>query len=170
MAKTRTQKQEILASYEEYLKNAKAIYLTSTKLNANEANDLKKKIFADSASYGVVKNTLFTIATKNVLGAEINLEGATAAVVCMDDVVNPAKALAALKKENKAAYVLCVLDGKVIDPSKIADLANLESREQLLGKLMYLVNYPTTGLARALANNIQKLMYGLNAVKDAKGA
>lgn len=170
MAKSRSQKQEILASYEEYLKNAKAIYLASTKLTANEANDLKKKIFGDKATYGIIKNTLFSIATKNVLGEDVTLEGQTAAIVCMDEVVNPAKVLAALKKEDKAAYVLCVLDGKVIDASKIADLANLESREQLLGKLMYLVNYPTTGLARALANNIQKLMYGLNAVKDAKSA
>jgi large subunit ribosomal protein L10 len=170
MAKSRSQKQEILATYEESLKNAKAIYLASTKLSANEANDLKKKLFGDAASYNVVKNTLFTIATKNVLGEEISLEGQTAAFVCMEDVVNPAKTLAALKKEDKAAYVLCVLDGKVIDSSKIADLANLESREQLLGKLMYLVNYPTTGLARALANNIQRVMYALNAVKDAKAA
>ncbi len=168
MAKTRQQKQEILSSYEDYIKGAKAIYLASTQLTSNEANDLKKKLFPDSASYSVIKNTLFVKASKNVLGEEVYLEGQNSAFICNEDVVNPAKLLAELKKMKKAEYVLCILDGKVIDSSKIGALASLESREQLLGKLMYLVNYPTTGLARALANNIQKLAYALNAVAATK--
>lgn len=166
MAKTREQKQSILDTYSEQLKNAKAIYLTSTKLNANEANELKKKLHPEDASYSIIKNTLFTIAAKNALGEEIDLAGQNAAVICNNDVVAPAKALAELKKSDKAEYVLCILDGKILDSTKIADLANLESREELLGKLMYLVNYPATGLARALNNNVQKLLYALNAVKD----
>jgi len=168
MAKTKQQKQDILATYSEQIKNAKAIYLAATKLNANEANDLKKKIYPDQASYSVVKNTLFTLAAKNVLGEDIALSGPNSALICNDDVVSPAKALAELKKQDKANYVLCILDGKVLEAEKISALASLESKEELLGKLMYLVNYPATGLARALNNNIQKLLYALNAVKDSK--
>lgn len=168
MAKTKQQKQDILQSYEEYFKNAKAIYLASTHLGANETTELKKNLLGNNSRYAVVKNTLFALAAKNVLGAEMTLEGQHSAFVCEDDVVAPAKALATLKKDDKAQYILCILDGKVLDASKIADLANLESKEQLLGKLMYLVNYPTTGLARALSNNMEKLLYALNAVKDSK--
>jgi large subunit ribosomal protein L10 len=168
LAKTRQQKKEMLSSYEEYLKSAKAIYLASTKLTANESNSLKKDLSSGQATFNVVKNTLFGLATKNVLGEDITLAGPVAAIVCTDDVVAPAKKLSELKKEDKASYVLCILDGKVIDVSKIDSLANLESREVLLGKLAFLVNYPATGLARSLANNIEKLLYALNAVKDSK--
>lgn len=168
MAKTKAQKKEILAQYEEYLKNAKAVYLASTKLNANESNALKKSLRSRDAIFSVVKNTLFKIATKNVLGEDISLKGPVGVVAVNGDVVEAAKVLAGLKKEGKASYVLTVLDGKVMDGAQIEVLSKLESREQLLGKLVYLVNYPTSGLARALANNVQKLIYALNAVKDSK--
>lgn len=168
MAKSKQQKQEILSSYEEYLKNSKAVYLASTRLNPNEANELKKKLLPGNAKYSIIKNTLFSLASKNTLSEDLNLEGPNAAVFCMEDVVEPAKALFELKKGDKAKYVLCILDGKVIDVSKIDALAKLETKEQLLGKLMYLVNYPTTGLARALSNNVEKLLYAINAVKETK--
>jgi large subunit ribosomal protein L10 len=166
VAKSKQQKQEILTQYEDMLKNAKAIYLVSSKLNATEANEFKKKLHTDNAKYSVIKNTLFTIASKNVLGEELDLQGQSSAVFCLDDVVAPAKSLAEVKKAEKAEYTLCILDGKILDASQISALANLESKEQLLGKLMYLVSYPTTGLARALNNNIEKLLYALNAVKE----
>jgi large subunit ribosomal protein L10 len=168
MAKTKAQKKEILSQYEQYLKGAKAVYLASTKLNANESNELKKKLKAQNAIFSVVKNTIFTIAAKNVLGEDIDLQGPVAVISSNGDVVEAAKLIAALKKEKKADYVLTILDGKVMEGSQIEALSRLESREQLLGKLVFLVNYPTTGLARALANNVQKLMYALNAVKDSK--
>jgi large subunit ribosomal protein L10 len=168
MAKTRKQKEEILAGYEKYLKDAKAVYLASTRLTANEATDLKKKLLPFDSTYGIVKNTVFGLAAKNALGEDLKLEGPVAAVVSNGDVVEAAKLLAALKKEDKATYVLAILDGKVLDGSQIEALSKLESKEALLGKLMYLVNYPTTGFARALANNIEKLAYALNAVKEQK--
>lgn len=168
MAKTKAQKKEMLSQYEKYLKDAKAVYLASTKLTANESNQLKKQLKSNDAVFLVVKNTLFTIAAKNVLGEDISLEGPVGVVAVNGDVVEAAKTLAALKKDEKATYVLTVLDGKVMEADKIDALSKLESKEQLLGKLVYLVNYPTTGLARALANNIQKLMYALNAVSESK--
>lgn len=168
MAKTRQQKEDILSQYEEYLKNAKAIYLASTKLNANEANTLKKKLKAFDSTYGVVKNTIFGIAAKNAIGEDLNLSGPVSAVVANGDVVEAAKLLAELKKEDKATYVHAILDGKLLSADQIDALSKLESKEVLLGKLMYLVNYPTMGFARALVNNIERLAYALNAVKDGK--
>jgi large subunit ribosomal protein L10 len=168
MAKTRNQKEEILSQYETYLKEAKAIYLASTKLDANEANQLKKKLKSHDAKYSIVKNTIFRIAAKNAMDADLNLSGSTSIIVANGDVVESAKLLAELKKEDKATYVLAILEGKVLPGEQIEALSKLESKEQLLAKLMYLVNYPTTGLARALNNNIEKLAYALNAVKDSK--
>lgn len=168
MAKTKAQKREILARYEEYLKNAKAVYLASTKLDANETNSLKKSLKSQNAIFSVVKNTLFRIAVKNVIGEDISLVGPVGIVAAKGDVVEAAKILANLKKEEKANYILTILDQKIMDGAQIDALSQLESREVLLGKLVYLVNYPASGFARALANNIQKLIYALNAVKDIK--
>jgi large subunit ribosomal protein L10 len=120
------------------------------------------------AKYSIVKNTIFRIAAKNAMDADLNLSGSTSIIVANGDVVESAKLLAELKKEDKATYVLAILEGKILPGEQIEALSKLESKEQLLAKLMYLVNYPTTGLARALNNNIEKLAYALNAVKDSK--
>lgn len=168
MAKSKAQKKQILDQYEQYLKNAKAIYLASTKLNANESNALKKALKPHDAVFSVIKNTLFRIAAKNVLNEDITLQGPVGIVAVNGDIVGAAKALAGLKKEDKASYILTIIEGKLMDGNQIEILSKLESREQLLHKLVYLLNYPTAGLARALANNIQKFIYALNAIKNIK--
>ncbi len=168
MAKTKAQKSELLDRYEQYLKEAKAVYLASVKLTANETIELKRSLKNHDAVYTVVKNTLFRIAVHNVLNKEIDLKGPISAIAVKGDIVEVAKELAKLKKTEKAHFISMILDGNIDDGTKIDQISKLESREQLLGKLIYLLNYPTAGLARALANNIQKLLYALNAVKDLK--
>lgn len=168
MAKTKAQKSQLLAQYEQYLKEAKAVYLASVKLTANETVDLKRSLKNHDATYTVIKNTLFRIAVQNTFKKEFDLKGPVSAVAVKGDIVEVAKELAKLKKEEKAHFISMIFDGNIDDGTKIDQISKLESREQLLGKLIYLLNYPTAGLARALANNIQKLLYALNAVKDLK--
>ncbi|BDQ04787.1 MAG: 50S ribosomal protein L10 [Candidatus Dojkabacteria bacterium] len=168
MAKTKAQKSQLLAQYEQYLREAKAVYLASMNLTANETVELKRRLKNHDAVYTVIKNTLFRIAVQNTLNKEIDLKGPISAVTVKGDIVEVAKELAKLKKEDKAHFISMILDGNIDDGTKIDQISKLESKEQLLGKLMYLLNYPTAGLARALANNIQKLLYALNAVKNLK--
>ena len=61
-----------------------------------------------------------------------------------------------------------ILDGKVIGVEAIKALADLPSREQMLGILAGTLAAPITGLARALNGNIQNLAYALEAVRKQK--
>ena len=90
---------------------------------------------------------------------------------CKDDPVAPAAALKEFLKENKTEAIAIkagVLDGKVIDVAGVKALADLPSREQLLGMVAATLLAPISGLARALNGNIQNLAYALEAVRKQK--
>ncbi len=168
MAKVRSVKEKILADYKVLMENSKAVYLTSARLTANETTELRKKLREVGANIHVLKNSLMSMAVKNVLGSELELKGPLAGVFASDDVVKTAKIIDELRKQDKLSYVYCILDGRISDGNRIQEIAGLDSREVLAGKLVYLLNYPTVGLARALVNNIERLLYALDALKKTK--
>ena len=51
---------------------------------------------------------------------------------------------------------------------EIIALSKLPSRQELVSKLMYLLNYPTTGLVRVLAAVPQKFVGTIKAIQDKK--
>ena len=90
---------------------------------------------------------------------------------CKNDAVAPAAAIKEFLKETKSEAIQVkagVLDGKLIDPKAVQALADLPSKDQLLGMLASTLLAPITGLARALNGNIQNLAYALEAVRKQK--
>jgi large subunit ribosomal protein L10 len=89
----------------------------------------------------------------------------------MGDPVAPAKVLVEfVKKVKKTEIKSGVLGKKVIDVKGIEALAELPSRDQLIGQLAGTLQAPITGLARSLSGIICKLGYALNAVNEQKQA
>lgn len=168
MAKTRRQKEQLLAKYEDFIKQANAIFFVSTNLNVNDTNAFRKKLNNTNSKYHLLKNSLINLAIKKVLEKDYEFKGKVSGVFVYGDIVESAKLLEQLKKEGKASYIASLFEGEIKPEDFIEKLAKLESKDVLLGKLIYLINYPTTGLAIALANNIQKLLYALEAVKTSK--
>ena len=85
-----------------------------------------------------MKNTLTQIAAKEagVDGFDDLLTGPTAIAFINGDVVEAAKGLRDFAKANPALIIKGgYLDGKTLDASEIAKIADLESREVLLAKL-----------------------------------
>ena len=116
----------------------------------------------------MVKNTLAKIAATEVgiEGFDDLLTGPTAIAFINGDVVEAAKGLRDFAKANPALVIKGgVLDGKPLDAAEVAKLADLESREVLMGKLagamlaslsqaVYLLNAPIAQAAR-LAGALQ---------------
>ena len=116
----------------------------------------------------MVKNTLAKIAATEVGidGFDDLLSGPTAIAFINGDVVEAAKGLRDFAKANPTLVIKGgVLDGKPLDAAEVAKLADLESREVLLGKLagamlaslsqaVYLLNAPISQAAR-LAGALQ---------------
>src|SRR5688500_18753702 len=136
-------------------------------LTVKQLQDLRRAL-GENANYAVVKNTLTQIAAKEagVEGFDELLNGPTAIAFINGDVVEAAKGLRDFAKANPALVIKGgYIDGSTMDANEIAKLADLESREVLLGKLagamlaslsqaVYLLNAPLAQAAR-LAGALQ---------------
>lgn len=155
---------EIVESFND---SAGAVLTEYRGLTVKELQDLRRSL-GENASYAVVKNTLAKIAANQagISGFDDLLTGPTAIAFISGDVVEAAKGLRDFAKANPALVIKGgVLDGNILDAKEIAKLADLESREVLLGKLagamlaslsqaVYLLNAPLAQAAR-LAGALQ---------------
>lgn len=136
-------------------------------LTVKQLQELRRAL-GENAEYAVVKNTLTKIAAKEagVEGFDDLLNGPTAIAFINGDLVEAAKGLRDFAKANPALIIKGgYVDGATMDAKEIAKLADLESREVLLGKLagamlaslsqaVYLLNAPLSQAAR-LAGALQ---------------
>ena len=137
-------------------------------LTVKQLQDLRR-VLGENANYAVVKNTLTKIAAKQagVDGVDDLLNGPTAIAFISGDVVEAAKGLRDFAKANPALVIKGgYVDGAAMAAPEIAKLADLESREVLLGKMagamlaslsqaVYLFNAPLQQVAR-LAGALQE--------------
>jgi large subunit ribosomal protein L10 len=134
----RAEKQAAVADIVEQFNGSAGAVLTEYRgLSVAELRELRRSL-AGKADYAVVKNTLTKIAAKEagVEGFDDLLTGPTAIAFIKGDVVEAAKSLRDFAKDHEALVIKGgVLDGDNLDPAEIAKLADLESREVLLGKL-----------------------------------
>ncbi|HEU4910101.1 MAG TPA: 50S ribosomal protein L10 [Propionibacteriaceae bacterium] len=106
-------------------------------LSVKALKELRRSLGED-ASYSVSKNTLTTIAAREagIDAIEEHLVGPTAIAFIDGDPVVVAKGLRDFARTNPQLVIKGgVLDGKFLTPDEVRRLADLESREVLLGKV-----------------------------------
>jgi large subunit ribosomal protein L10 len=147
--------------------SAGAVLTEYRGLTVKQLQDLRRSL-GENANYAVVKNTLAKLAASEVGidGFDDLLTGPTAIAFINGDVVEAAKGLRDFAKANPALVIKGgILDGKPLDAKEVAKLADLESREVLMGKLagamlaslsqaVHLFNAPISQAAR-LAGALQ---------------
>lgn len=158
----RADRQAAVAEIVESFNDATGAVLTEYRgLTVKQLQELRRSL-GENANYAVVKNTLAKIAANEVgiSGFDTLLTGPTAIAFIKGDVVEAAKGLRDFAKANPTLVIKGgVLDGNILDAAEIAKLADLESREVLLGKLagamlaslsqaVYLLNAPLAQAAR----------------------
>ena len=164
----RAEKQAAVAEIVDSFNDAAGAVLTEYRgLTVKQLQELRRSL-GENANYAVVKNTLAKLAAKDagIDGFDDLLTGPTAIAFIKGDVVEAAKGLRDFAKANPTLVIKGgVLDGKPLDAKEVAKLADLESREVLLGKLagamlaslsqaVYLLNAPIAQVAR-LAGALQ---------------
>jgi len=151
---------EIVDSFNE---SAGAVLTEYRGLSVKQLRDLRRAL-GENANYAVVKNTLTKLAAKEagVEGFDDLLNGPTAIAFISGDVVEAAKGLRDFAKANPALVIKGgFIDGASMDAREIGKLADLESREVLMGKLagamlaslsqaVYLLNAPLAQAARVV--------------------
>ncbi len=73
-----------------------------------------------------------------------------------------------LKGHEKMVLRGAILDGKVVQPAEIKELAKLPSREVLLGKVVSGINAPIAGLVLTLGALVRSFVIVLNQVAEKK--
>lgn len=134
---------------------------------------LRKELRENRVKYSVVKNTLLKRASQI---ADLNVpddifKGSTALAVCKEDYIAPAKILHNFAKDNEFFKVKCgFIDGKLVTPEEIQQLAKLPSKEVLIAKALGGMQSPITGFAGVLNGVLRGLVIALNAVAEKKSA
>jgi large subunit ribosomal protein L10 len=150
----REQKRTEVAQLKGTFATAKSAAVLGFKgLTVDKDTSFRKQIRDSKAQYRVSKNTLLRLAVKETAfeGLSEHFKGATAVATTENDVVAMAKAVQNFLKDNPGALLKgAILDGKAVTLGEFKIIAELPSREVLIGKLLYLMQYPISGIAVAL--------------------
>jgi large subunit ribosomal protein L10 len=168
----REEKATSIAELREKLGDARGAVLTDFRgLSVAEITELRTLLRKSAVEYKVVKNTLAKLAVKDtgLAGLASYLEGPTAIAISRKDPVAASKAVSAWAKGRPTFTIKGgVVEGRVVGPAEIADLAELPSREVLLARLAGTLQAPMQGLVRVLAAPFQGLVRALEQVRQQK--
>jgi len=137
-----------------------------------QVTELRKQVRETNSSYIVVKNTLALIAVKDspLKGLENAFSGPTAVAYNTTDAVALAKALTKFAKDVPAVqFKGALLNGQVVPASEIQTIANLPTREELVAKLLYLMQHPIRGLVTVLNALPRNLAVVIDQIAKQKG-
>lgn len=168
----RPEKVAVVEELKDKLSRAQAVVLTDYRgLNVQEITELRRQLREAGVEYKVAKNTLTTIAAKEVDLSELEqyLSGPTAIAFGYDEPVSAAKIINEFARLHKELEIKGgVLEGSVIGVEAVQALADLPPREELLAMVARAMQAPIAGMANALAGILRNLVYALDAVREQK--
>ena len=164
----REQKSESVAALTANIGKATNAFIISFKgITVPQVTELRRQIRDTKSDYVVVKNTLALIAIKDSPMIELReqFSGPTAVAFNEGDAVALAKALTKFAKDVPTlTFKGAMLNGVIVPASQIDAIASLPSREELISKLLYVLQSPIRGLATVLAANIRNLAVVLDQI------
>lgn len=170
--KTRQQKEtEIEVLRSEFTESGSAFVVSFQGLTVEKDQQLRRQLREAQLSYRVVKNTLAQRAVENtpLVGLSDQFVGPTAIAYSDKDPVGLAKVLTKFAKENaQFKFRAGVVEGRVISVRDIEALATLPSKEELISKVMFLINAQAQRLATALAGTARNLAVVINEIAKQK--
>lgn len=147
-------KQPIIEEISNCIKDAQGIVLVNySGLTVAQDTEMRKELREAGVHYKVYKNTMMNFAFKGTPCEELckHLEGPNAIAISKTDATAPARILAKYAKNVKTMELLAgVVEGTYYDAKGVQALADIPSREELLGKLLGSIQSPIANLARVL--------------------
>ena len=147
-------KQPIVDEIANSIKDAQAVVLVNySGLTVEQDTILRKELREAGVVYKVYKNTMMKRAFAGTALESLtkDLDGTNAIAISKDDATAPARIIAKFAKTApKLEMVSGVVEGNYYDKAGMEALANVPSREELLGKLLGSIQSPIANLARVL--------------------
>ncbi|MCD8493127.1 MAG: 50S ribosomal protein L10 [Geovibrio sp.] len=169
---TREEKKQYVQQLTEEIKTSDALFLANYKgLTFPQLTAIRTAVKEKGSDFKVVKNTLVKIALHNngIESLDETLKLCTACTIVNGDVAAVAKDMKKFAKdydkfEIKGGY----LDGNLLSGEDVNRLADLPSREVLLGRVLATMNAPASNFVSLLSNVPRSFLNVLNAIKDQK--
>jgi large subunit ribosomal protein L10 len=170
----RRTKEQVAAELHEKLKDFKVAVLTGySGMDVAKITALRVVLRKSNAELRVVKNSLLTIASRetdfSVL--EEHFRGPLAVAIAHGDVVETTKALVDFAKKNAQLEIkAAVMGGKPLSREQVTVLAELPSREILLGRLLSVLVGTQTSLVNVLSGVPRNFVQVLDAYREQKAS
>lgn len=169
----REEKAQLISDFSEGIGQATNAFIIEFKgITVPQVTELRRQVREANSEYRVVKNTLALIAVQDspLTALKDTFVGPTAIAYNKTDAVVLAKALTKFAKDVPAvSFKGAMLNGQIVAASEIQNIANLPSREELISKLLYLMQHPIRGLATVLAANLRNLAVVIDQIAKQKG-
>ena len=130
-----------------------AVVVDYRGLTVEQDTKLRKQLREAGVVYKVCKNTMMKRAFEGTDFAALDehLEGPSAIAISKDDATAPARIIAKFAKTApKLEMVSGVVEGNYYDAKGMTAIANVPSREVLLGKLLGSIQSPIANFARVI--------------------
>lgn len=168
------EKEQVVQEIKQKLEAATLVICTDYRgLNVEQVTELRNKLRVPGVEYRVLKNTMFRFALQKAGYEDIaaQISGPNAVIFSQDDPVGPAKTIFEFAKTNKDLEIkLGILEGQVLSPEGIKDLAQLPPREVLLAQVVGTMQAPITAFVRVLNANLTGLVRALDGIREQKEA
>lgn len=166
-------KEDTIQSIREKLSSAEAVVFSDYRgLSATNIEKLRNLLQEKGGSLHIYKNTLVKIALEREEYEESlddTLTGPTAVLFAHENLVDVLGALTSFAKENELPTIKSGYYGKsAISGGKVTAIAKLPPLPVLHAQLLGQLNAPISGFVYQLNGMLSKLVWTLNAVKDAK--
>ena len=162
MAKTKQQKEKIIENLKEKFSKIKiAVFADYFGLKVKEIQKLKKLLKEKESDYLVVKKTLAKLALEKAGIKDINFDNieGLSIVFGYQDEIAPVKVLTEFSKDYKALEIKGgILEKEIIDFKKVLELSKLPTKTELIGKLLWQIKAPVSGLVNVLEGNLRSLI------------
>lgn len=154
-------KQKKIQEIKEKLEKAQAVIFTDYRgLTVEEDTELRRKFREAGVEYKVLKNTLTSIAAKEIgiTGIDEYLAGPTSYAFAYDDPTAPARIINDFAKAHKnLEFKGGVVQGQIFGVDKVKELAAIPPKDVLIAKLLGSFKAPLSNFA-----------YLVNAIKEKK--
>jgi large subunit ribosomal protein L10 len=165
-------KKEEVQELEKKLKKAVSFFIVDfTGLDANEMNSLRKTFLKENYDYFVTHNNILKRASDNLDLKEIDavLTGPNALSISYDNPIGPAKIIKDYYKENKLLSIkLCYIEGKWFSSEEAYKIADLPSKEVLIGQFLNLLFSPISRFSRVLKNVLSNCVSVFDEIRKVK--
>ena len=154
------QKKVVVDEIANVIADADSIILVNySGLTVAQDTELRKTLREAGIDYKVYKNAMMNIAFKGTANEALSkdLNGTNALAVSKNDATAPARIIKEFAKKNpQIEFVAGMVEGEYYDAAGVTALADIPSREVLLGRLLGSMQSPIANFARVIKQIAEK--------------